>query len=193
MKIVVPKIISKETLCISCLSSLLILRTIFSIYISEVNGSIVKSIVEINSNKFLQQMIILGLYSIPSAIINSLLEYLNKILGLFFRQNLTKYLHNKYLSGMCYYQITNLDNRIQNPDQIFTNDIEKLSYAISNLYSNFAKPLLDVVLFTRKLTNTIGIEGPIILISWYIFTVIIMRYISPPFGKLTAIEQSHIY
>ena len=118
------------------------------------------------------------------------MEYLNKILGLFFRQNLTKYFHQKYLSGMCYYQITNIDNRIQNPDQIFTNDIEKWSYALSNLYSNFSKPVLDLILFTKKLSETLGYEGPILMIAWYVITGMIMRFIAPPFGTLTAIEQS---
>jgi hypothetical protein len=35
-----------------------------------------------------------------------------------------------------------------------------------------------------------GWEGPAIVISWYAFSIIMLKYISPPFGKLTAIEQS---
>jgi ATP-binding cassette subfamily D (ALD) protein 3 len=132
----------------------------------------------------------LGIFSLPSAVINSSMDYLNKILGLYFRQNLTRHYHEKYLSGMTYYQITNLDNRIQNPDQIFTNDIEKWSIALSNLYLNFSKPCLDLILFSRKLSETIGYHSPILMICWYIVSGMIMRYITPPFGTLTAIEQS---
>ncbi len=132
----------------------------------------------------------MGLYSVPSAVVNSSMEYLSKILGLYFRQNLTKYFHEKYLSGMVYYQITNIDNRIQNPDQIFTNDIEKWAYALSSLYSNFSKPVLDLILFTRKLSETIGYEGPLLMVAWYVITGMLMRFIAPPFGTLTAIEQS---
>lgn len=160
---------------------------------SEINGSIVKSIVEINLYKFLENMTILFAYSVPSAIINSSMDYLNKILGLYFRQNITKYFHQKYLSGMCFYQITNLDNRISNPDQIFTNDIEKWSYALANLYSNLSKPILDLVLFTRKLSETLGYEGPLVLISWYVITGLFMKILSPPFGTMIAMEQSNIY
>ncbi len=93
---------------------------------------------------------------------------------------------------MCFYQITNLDNRISNPDQVFTNDIEKWAYSLSNLYSNFSKPVLDIILFTRKLSETLGYEGPILMIGWYILSGIVMRFIAPPFGKMTAIEQSKI-
>ena len=93
---------------------------------------------------------------------------------------------------MCFYQITNLDNRINNPDQIFTNDIEKWAYSLSNLYQNFSKPILDIILFTRKLSETLGYEGPILMISWYLLSGFVMRFIAPPFGKLTAIEQSKL-
>jgi len=91
---------------------------------------------------------------------------------------------------MCFYQITNLDNRISNPDQIFTNDIEKWAYSLSNLYQNFSKPVLDIILFTRKLSETLGYEGPLLMIAWYVLSGFVMRFIAPPFGKLTAIEQS---
>ena len=132
----------------------------------------------------------MGVYSFPSAVVNSSLEYFNKILGLYFRENITKHFHETYLNGMCFYQITNLDNRLSNPDQIFTNDIEKWAYSLSNLYQNFSKPILDIILFTRKLSETLGYEGPILMISWYVLSGIVMRFIAPPFGKLTAIEQS---
>lgn len=132
----------------------------------------------------------MGLYSLPSAIVNSSLEYFNRILGLYFRENLTKNFHETYLNGMCFYQITNLDNRISNPDQIFTNDIEKWAYSLSNLYQNFSKPVLDIILFTRRLSETLGYEGPLLMIAWYVLSGFVMRYIAPPFGKLTAIEQT---
>lgn len=83
-----------------------------------------------------------------------------------------------------------MDNRITNPDQIFTNDIEKWSYALANLYNNFSKPLLDIVLFSKKLSETIGYEGPLLMIGWFFLSGFLIKYVSPPFGKLTAIEQS---
>lgn len=134
----------------------------------------------------------MGLFSFPSAVVNSSLDYLNKILGLYLRENLTKNFHETYLKGMCFYQITNLDNRINNPDQIFTNDIEKWAYSLANLYSNFSKPILDIILFTRKLSETLGYRGPLLMIAWYFLSGLVMRFIAPPFGKLTAIEQSKI-
>lgn len=192
IKIAIPKLFGRETVSLGLLSGLLVLRTVLSIYISDVNGSIVKAIVNVNFMKFIKQIIILGLYSFPAAVVNSSLDYFNKLLGLYFRENITKHLHKKYLSGMCYYQITNLDNRISNPDQIFTNDLEKWCYSLSNLYSNFSKPILDIVLFSRKLSETLGSEGPLLVLGWYLISGIFIRFVAPPFGTLTAIEQSII-
>ena len=126
----------------------------------------------------------------PAAFVNSALDYLNKIIAIFYRENLTKNLHDKYLTGMSFYQIINLDTRISNPDQIFTNDVEKWATSFSNLYVNFTKPLLDLILFTRKLSTTMGLEGPLMMMGWFLFSSVCMRYMSPSFGKLTAIEQA---
>jgi len=58
MKIAVPKVFGRETLSIVGLSCLLVLRTVLSIYISDVNGSIVKAIVGVNMLNFIKQVFI---------------------------------------------------------------------------------------------------------------------------------------
>ena len=41
--------------------------------------------------------------------------------------------------GFTYYKMSNLDNRIANADQLLTQDVEKLSNCIAELYSNLSK------------------------------------------------------
>ena len=128
------------------------------------------------------------LFAIPSSTVNSAMEYFSKLLVMSFRQRLTKYFHNRYLSKMYYYKICNLDSRIQNPDQRLTQDLDKWAHALASLYLNFTKPVLDIILFSKKLAELVGIEGPLLVFAWYLVSGIIIRFISPPFGKLTAIE-----
>jgi len=90
---------------------------------------------------------------------------------------------------MFYYKITNLDSRISNPDQRLTQDAEKWSLALSGLYLNFTKPVFDIVLFSKKLAELVGWEGPIMIFVWYFLAGAIIKVISPAFGKLTAVEQ----
>jgi ATP-binding cassette subfamily D (ALD) protein 3 len=91
---------------------------------------------------------------------------------------------------MKFKKIINLDNRINHPDQIFTNDVEKWSNSLSELFLSLLKPVLDLVLLTRKLSTTIGYKGPFLMMGWFLLSGVLMKYMSPSFGKLVAIEQS---
>lgn len=43
-------------------------------------------------------------------------------------------------------------------------------------------------MFSKKLAELVGWEGPFITIAWYFVSGLIIRFISPPFGRMTAIE-----
>ena len=116
IKIVIPRWNCKETKYIALLTMMLVLRTQMSIWLSDVNGSIVKAIVEINFSKFVQRIFGLMLFAIPASAVNSGMEYFSKLLAVSFRERITKHFHDQYLHNMFYYKICNLDSRIQNPD-----------------------------------------------------------------------------
>ena len=88
---------------------------------------------------------------------------------------------------MIFYQLGNLDSRISNPDQRLTADIEKWANSLSLIYSNFSKPTLDIILFSRKLSDLVGWQGPTAVILWYFLSGVALKFISPAFGKMIAI------
>jgi ATP-binding cassette subfamily D (ALD) protein 3 len=53
---------------------------------------------------------------------------------------------------------------------------------------NIAKPILDIILFSRKLSELVGWEGPALTLSSFALFGFVIKAISPPFGKLIAIE-----
>ena len=57
------------------------------------------------------------------------------------------------------------------------------------MYLNITKPVLDIVLFSKKLAELVGWQGPSLVVGWYFLSGVIIKFISPSFGKLTAIEQ----
>jgi ATP-binding cassette subfamily D (ALD) protein 3 len=69
-----------------------------------------------------------------------------------------------------------------------TSDIEKWAHSLSQIYSNFSKPLLDIFLFSKKLTEYIGIQAPMAIALFYLFSGLTLKIISPPLGRFTAIE-----
>lgn len=90
-------------------------------------------------------------------------------------------------------------------DQRITQDTQKFADSFSALYSSIFKPVMDVILLTRRLATVVGFRGPhwlryafSLLINWlgplmmylyYLLSAILLRVIMPPFAKLTADQQ----
>lgn len=129
------------------------------------------------------------MYSLPSSMLNSALDYITKSLSVRFRENLASDMNNKYLDKLIFYQMTGIDNRITNPDQRLTQDIEKWAESLSNMYSNLTKPLLDIFMFGRKLSEVLGVMGPFYIIGWYFLCGAILKSVSPAFGAMVAEQQ----
>ena len=189
IKVVVPSWKSPEVGYVISLTVFLYLRTWLSIYLATVKGRIVKGIIKLDLNSFLKGLLNLALCAFPGSFINSCMTFFNRSLAISFRARLTNHFMDKYLKDLVYYQMTNLDQRIPTPDQRLTTDIEKWATSLSNLYSNISKPVLDIILFSRKLSTLVGFEGPLYVILWYVFTGVLLRFVSPSFGKLFAVEQ----
>jgi ATP-binding cassette subfamily D (ALD) protein 3 len=92
-----------------------------------------------------------GIMMWPLSVVNNSLKLCISSLALSFRKRLTRYAHDQYLNGITFYKVSNIDNRIQNADQLLTQDIDKFADSLSHLYSDIAKPLVDIFLFAHKL------------------------------------------
>lgn len=63
--------------------------------------------------------------------------------------------------------MTNLDTRIANPDQLLTTDIDKFCDSCTDLYSNIAKPILDISIYVYRLTSSLG--GKVLIIFFILY------------------------
>jgi ATP-binding cassette, subfamily D (ALD), member 3 len=161
------------------------------IWFTAFNGSVVRAIVTRDWKMFTRNAIyIFGFMMWPMSIVNNSIKLLISTLSLCFRSRLTNYAHDQYLKEITFYKVSNLDNRIRNVDQLITQDIVKFSDSLSHLYSDIAKPLVDIGLFALKLGQSIGSEAPLAMLSYFLASGMILRSISPPFGRFAAKEQS---
>ncbi|KAL1920270.1 uncharacterized protein VTP21DRAFT_1416 [Calcarisporiella thermophila] len=190
LPICIPGVWSSEAGLLVSLAAVLIVRTWLDIWFSAFNGSVVKAIVSRDRKKFIALAIIeFGIMMWPLSIVNNSLKLTIRALALAFRTRLTKYAHEKYFGEMTFYKVSNLDGRIQNADQLLTQDIDKFSDSLSHLYSDIAKPLVDIFLFAYKLGQALGKEAPIYIVGYFFASAAFMRAFSPHFGKYTAQEQ----
>jgi ATP-binding cassette subfamily D (ALD) protein 3 len=126
---------------------------------------------------------------LPISVVNSILKYSLQEVALRFRTRLTQHLYENYLKGFTYYKINNLDNRIGNPDQLLTQDVERFCQSLSDLYSNISKPILDIIIYAAKLAGTIGGQGPASMLAYLAFSGVFLTALRKPVSRFTVVEQ----
>ncbi|KAI0438713.1 ABC transporter transmembrane region 2-domain-containing protein [Xylaria telfairii] len=188
LKIVVPGASSKEARMLLSHSFFLVVRTLISVKVAEMDGAIVKALVKGSGKEFLTRIVWWMLIAVPATFTNSMLSYHQAELSLKYRTRLTQHIHDKYLSKLTFYGISALDDRIKNPDQVISVDVAKFSNSLAELYSNLAKPLLDMTIYTWSLSKSVGGEGVVFMSLLVQLSANVMRALTPPFGKYVADE-----
>merc|ERR1711939_577397 len=188
LRICIPGYRSKEARLLVSHSVFLVLRTLISLYVAELDGQLVSSLVKGKGKAFLKGLVWWMIVALPATFTNSMLAYHQTKLALGYRTRLTKHVHQKYLDNMTFYAISALDDRIKNADQLVTVDISKFSNSLAELYSNLAKPTLDMVIYNYSLSKSVGGEGLFTMALLVQVSANVMRALTPPFGKYVADE-----
>uniref|UniRef100_A0A1I7TV65 ABC transporter domain-containing protein n=1 Tax=Caenorhabditis tropicalis TaxID=1561998 RepID=A0A1I7TV65_9PELO len=189
LRILIPGPFSTEVFYMIVIGFVLLARTIADVYMITNATSVEASIIDRSPIMFAMSVFKYFLNLPAISLINALLKFSLSELKLRFRENLTKHLYGKYLGGFTYYQISNLDSRIQNPDQLLTQDVEKFCDGIVELYSNLSKPILDVFLYVFKLGRALGWGGPGLLFGYLMASMVVLTKLRRPIAKLTVQEQ----
>uniref|UniRef100_M4C2Q7 ABC transporter domain-containing protein n=1 Tax=Hyaloperonospora arabidopsidis (strain Emoy2) TaxID=559515 RepID=M4C2Q7_HYAAE len=168
---------------------MLVARTSFDIAVLHTFTAMERAIISRSRTDFLRHLRRFVAMMLPMSCVNSLLKYGHAELGLRFRTRLTRHLYAQYVKGFVYYRVSNLDNRISNADQLLTVDVERFSNSVADLYSNMSKPLLDIVLYAVKLSSTIGVEGPVIMLGYLVVSGFFLTWLRQPTSRFTIAEQ----
>jgi ATP-binding cassette subfamily D (ALD) long-chain fatty acid import protein len=202
----VPGWKSKELRLLISHSVFLVLRTLISLYVAELDGRLVSSLVRGKGRDFLVGLVWWMVVAVPATFTNSMvsdaldllqlatqltslqLSYHQCKLALQYRTRLTNFIHNKYLGNMTFYTLSALDDRIKNADQLITVDVAKFSNSLAELYSNLAKPVLDMAIYNWSLSRSVGGEGLFLMSLVVQLSANVMRALTPPFGKYVADE-----
>lgn len=188
LKIVIPGWKSKELRLVISHSFFLVVRTLISLYVAELDGKLVSSLVRGRGKEFLRGIVWWMVVAVPATFTNSMLSYHQCKLALQYRNRLTTYLHQRYLSNMTFYSLSALDDRIKNADQLITVDVSRFSNSLAELYSNLAKPTLDIIIYNYSLSRSVGGEGLFAMSLLVQLSANVMRALTPPFGKYVAEE-----
>ena len=188
LQIVIPGWKSKELRLVISHSFFLVIRTLISLYVAELDGKLVSSLVRGKGKEFLRGIVWWMIVAVPATFTNSMLSYHQCKLALQYRSRLTTYLHQRYLSNMTFYSLSALDDRIKNADQLITVDVSRFSNSLAELYSNLAKPILDIIIYNYSLSRSVGGEGLFAMSLLVQLSANVIRALTPPFGKYVAEE-----
>ena len=203
----IPHWNSKESGLLLSQGLFLLLRTYLSLVVTRLDGEIVRDLVAGNGRSFLWGIVkwcgvggmcfqisrqvscsltIVGFASYTNAAI----KFLQSKVAIAFRTRLTRYIHDLYLNeNLNYYKLLNLDGGIgQGADQFITNDLTLFTASAASLYSSIGKPLVDLFVFNYQLFRSLGPLALTGLLANYFITATALRRLSPPFGKLKAVE-----
>ena len=197
LKIIMPGLWTKEFGLLVLHTSSLIARTFLSIYVAQLEGGMVKSIVQTDIWHFLGYIVKWLGIAVPATFVNSCIRFLESNLALAFRSRLVTYAYKLYFKNQTYYRVGNLDSRLVNADQNLTEDITTFCESVAHLYSHLSKPSLDVLLMGASLVRlaqkgNAGSRLPFLIgSSCFYLTAMILRAASPKFGKLVAQEAQY--
>ena len=135
LRIVLPSVTSHEAALLAIHTGFLFSRTFLSIYVAQLDGSMVKSLVDKNGKAFLWDLtrwLLVGRQfevfcfppsfhfnsffffpfhkkALPATFVNSMIKYFESKLALAFRARLSEYAYNLYMNNEVYYKVVNLD------------------------------------------------------------------------------------
>ncbi|KAI0997308.1 Peroxisomal long-chain fatty acid import protein 2 [Podosphaera aphanis] len=190
MSIMIPRWTSKETGLVFSHGMFLILRTYLSLVVARLDGEIVRDLVAGNGRSFTWGIVKwCGIGSFASYT-NAMIKFLQSKVSIAFRTRLTRYIHDLYLNeNLSYYKLSNIDGGVgQEIDQFITQDLTHFCASAASLYSSLGKPFVDLLVFNYQLYRSLGLLGLSGILSNYFLTATLLRRLSPPFGKLKAVE-----
>ncbi|KAJ9502543.1 ATP-binding cassette long-chain fatty acid transporter pxa1 [Exophiala xenobiotica] len=190
LNIMIPRFRSKETALLLSHGVFLVLRTYLSLVVARLDGAIVRDLVAGQGKSFMLGILRWLSVGTLASYTNAMIKFLQSKISIAFRTRLTRYIHDLYLnSNLNYYKLTNLDGGVgQGADQFITQDLTLFCTSAASLYSSLGKPLVDIFVFNYQLYRSLGPLALTGLLSNYFATATLLRRLSPPFGKLKAVE-----
>ncbi|KAI8425549.1 hypothetical protein MSG28_011374 [Choristoneura fumiferana] len=152
-KIMIPGFRSHEVALLAGHTLCLFTRTLLSIYVAALEGSIMKHIVQKDLRRFAALLLQWFGIAIPATFINSMIRYLESRLALAFRTRLVNHAYDMYFKNQTYYRVANLDARIENADHRLTEDVSVFTQSVAHLYGSLTKPCFDLLLIVLTLAS----------------------------------------
>jgi ATP-binding cassette, subfamily D (ALD), peroxisomal long-chain fatty acid import protein len=201
---------SHESCLLYGLVSVLLLRTILSIVVADVDGHLVKLLINREKKQLLIGMMMWLGVAVPSSFANALIKYLTSRLSLALRAKLVIHTREKYFAAQTYYHVAQLAamgdtanggdtatpltpasgltpeviKALRHPESVLTEDVENWADKFADLMSSIGKPIVDLAFFSGLLYHRLG------FINQFTASVLVwesgnlMKHVRPDYGHI---------
>lgn len=210
---------SHESFLLYGLILVLLLRSVLSVFVAEVDGQLVKQVINRDRRQIVLGVLMWIGVAIPSSLINSVIKYLQSRLSLAMRAKLTEFTRKKFFDHKTYFRITQLRQAaehagadsgngqqlssssssvqmseamrsvISHPESVLTEDVTQWAERFTDLLSSVGKPLVDLAFLSGILYSRLGFFNQFTASVLVWETGNLLRLVRPDFGKLVQEKQ----
>ncbi|KAL9548323.1 hypothetical protein MBANPS3_005729 [Mucor bainieri] len=115
-----------------------------------------------------------------TATCKSLLNFMGGLFALKARKLLTIHLQNKYIKPKSMYTLVMNHEKVDNPDQRITQDVDKFAETLRQIVTNLIIAPVMVVYYTYKCWVVTGFAGPLLIYAYFLLGSFISRKFIQP-------------
>ncbi|KAM9956506.1 hypothetical protein ACTFIR_003224 [Dictyostelium discoideum] len=162
-------------------------------YISKFTGILLSNIYGslTSGDKFLfVSSLIKGCFAIGgSALFDAIIKFIVSIMAWNWRKTLCLYIQNVYFKKSLFYKILAFDDRIDNPDQRITSDIDNFTTLLSSIVSQCITGPMVVVYYTYLCYSTIDWYAPLIVYGYFFLGYFINKLVMSPMVSINYLQD----
>ena len=174
LKIVLPGSYGKLGMFLGCIG----LRTAAFHAFSQVAGRVLSAAIAKDRNTFRQLLLVHFGIDIVSALVEEGAVVLQNEISVVWTENLSKHLIDLYFRDNAFYNASNMDRRVQDPDQRIL-EAQELAQGVASVFAASLTPLIDIGFFGTSLYNNLGTKGVTPLLGYAALASVILSVVSP--------------
>ena len=154
-----------------------------------VRGNMVGTLLQNDRAGFLRYVAYGFFWILGSSAFDRCCEWSQRNLGTDIRMAVSRSLLKSYFDSKGYYRLKNLDGSIKDPESRLSDEIRSFALVASELVSDFAKPLVDIVIFVIVLRNYISARLLGGTLAYTIVGIGLLKWIMPDYRELVRRDQ----
>lgn len=178
-----------ETWRVLLLAALVVGKTLLADAIARYDGYILGTVMQDDWGVFVRAVASGAFFRTFLSVFDAQMMLHKWYLNLEWRKRLTSYLMDKWFHLNTFYDVKNHDDRIADPDERLTEQVETLSISLTELWTSLLKPAFDIAFNSVMLYRTLGSRGVTYTTGYMVGGLLVMRFVVPNFRKIRREEM----